>query len=121
MTEEEPLAPQTLLPVDVVTESFMLCTVANGAEDLVDLVRRLSRYLKKGGTIIITESVNASFYQLDGKLLYICQLKESDYISALEKNGFTQIEVVRASDANVKDDQENSDIGDDIIIKAVKE
>ena len=121
MMHEDPLALENFMPVDVLTESFLLCSIAKDSQDLGNYIRRMSRYLKNGGTLILSECVNASFYRVNGRTLYICNLSEGEYVQALENNGFTQIEVARASDANFHEDQEFSNIGDDVTIKAVKE
>ncbi|GAU89891.1 hypothetical protein RvY_02389 [Ramazzottius varieornatus] len=120
LTKDDPFAPEKLAPVDVITESFLLCSIVKDVGDLTDAIRRMAQYLKKGGALILSECVNASFYQVGGRTLYLCNLSEQDYVQALKNNGMEGIEIARASDVNLREDQEFSNIGDDIVVKAVK-
>ncbi|OQV15155.1 putative Phenylethanolamine N-methyltransferase [Hypsibius exemplaris] len=116
----DPLTPEKLTPVDVMTASFAFSAAAEDYDDFENSMERMGEYLSQGGTLILTEYLEGSYYLVDDEKFHICRLTEEDYLRALKYAGFGQFEISKASDANVAPDGALTDAQDVIVIKAIK-
>jgi len=116
----DPLTPEKLTPVDVMTASFSFSVSADDYDDFENCLERIGEYMKTAGTLIVTDFVDGSWYIVDDEKFHICRLTEEDYLKALKYAGFGQFEISKASDANVAPDAKLTDAGDVIVIKAIK-
>jgi hypothetical protein len=116
----DPLTPEKLTPVDVMTASFSFTAAADDYDDFENCLERIGEYLKTAGTLVLTDFIEGSWYLVDDEKFHLCRLTEEDYLKALKYAGFNEFEISKASDANVAPDATLTDAQDVIVIKATK-
>ena len=116
----DPLTPEKLTPVDVLTASFSFSVAADDYDDFENCLERMSEYLVVGGTLILTDWIDGTYYEVDDEKFHVCKLAEEDYLKALKYAGYSEFEISKSSDSNVSPNSGLTDAQDIIVIKAVK-
>lgn len=117
---QRPTGTEKLTPVDVLTASFTFSVAADDYDDFENCLERMSEYLVVGGTLILTDWIEASYYMVDDEKFHVCKLTEEEYLKALKYAGYSEFEISKASDSNVSSNSALTDAQDVIVIKAVK-
>lgn len=116
----DPLTPEKLTPVDVMTASFCFSTAADDYEDFENCLERMSEYLRTDGTLILTDYLEGSYYIVDDEKFHLCRLTAEEYISALKYAGYHNFEISKASESDVTPNSALTDAQDVIVIRATK-
>lgn len=116
----DPLTPEKLTPVDIMTASFAFTAAADDYEDFENCLERITEYLRVDGTLILIDYLEASYYIADDEKFHYCRLKEEEYISALKYAGYHNFEISKASDSSMSPNSSLTDAQDIIVIRATK-
>ncbi|XP_055337142.1 nicotinamide N-methyltransferase-like [Paramacrobiotus metropolitanus] len=118
----DPMTPEKLSPVDVMSATFSFTAAAADYEDFENCIERMSEYVRTDGTFILVDYLGASYYIVDDEKFKLCTLTEEDYVKALKYAGYRSFEISKASDhaTNVQPDQKLTDAQDVVIIVATK-
>ena len=92
MTQDPPIEAGYVGPYDVVTSSLALDTTAYTYEEFVDVLSRVSKLVKRGGSLFLYFTENGPLYQV-GDNMFEGFSVDSDLVEkTMEKVGFKEIQ-----------------------------
>ncbi len=86
--QDDPLSPAHPEPFDLITSSLCLEAAAPDLHIYKAAVRKLYKYLKKGGYLVLVGVLNQNFYDVGDESFYSLCLSKADIGSSLIEAGF---------------------------------
>ncbi|XP_070544388.1 indolethylamine N-methyltransferase-like [Ptychodera flava] len=115
-----PLEPKVFEPFDVIISTFCLQVACPDRKSFQDALKNITNLLKKGGTLILSTTINESFYLVDGKA-FQCIKVDEEFAKTAVLNAGLRITSYKVHQIPFIDDGKVSDAEAQLFLAAVKQ